>query len=322
MKNHAAGAKDGITTNGYLGGNGKFAMYVAADSVAGSSLWATDGTPSGTRLLMNLGYKSTSPRMGQLGSSKMLFGRTYNSELWSTDGTAAGTTLVKSFGSREAVGNISWLPNRSFALLSVSTAGSGYELWITDGTTAGTKLLREIMLYKDGSYPTSYREVGNQVIFTAVSDGHGRELWVTDGTTKNTKLLKELNASTTGTHFYNFTAHKGKVYFWAKADLPMKRSYAYVTDGTSAGTKKLSDFAITSQQNGNYAGFVSLGDRLVYLGATIDTPSDIELWETTETFNGQKKLTNWIQSMDKTTPAMMRAVEVPSLDGKNRPCPK
>lgn len=322
VKDHAAGSANAFSNDGNMAGNGKFALYVASDSQVGSSLWATDGTPAGTRLIKRLDYLSLSPKFGLLGPNRMLFIQNDGRELWVTDGTAAGTKLVKAFPRRRDLGNISWLPGRAFALLSVATSAEGRELWITNGTASGTKLLKNIMLYSGNSDPMGYTEVAGHIVFTAVSDGEGRELWATDGTPATTKRIAVLNPGKTATAFFEFTRHRGKVYFWARADVSGSQRFPYVTDGTAAGTRKISNFAMNAEESGNYAKFVSLGDRLVYLGVTKADQSDVELWSSTDVFNSQKKLTSSISGIRQYAPLAMRAVQVPSFDGKNRPCPE
>jgi ELWxxDGT repeat protein len=76
-----------------------FVYFVQDDSIHGSELWRTDGTPAGTTLVkdVNPGHDGSYPMELTVVGSKLFF-VAHNSRffptLWRSDGTAAGTTLV------------------------------------------------------------------------------------------------------------------------------------------------------------------------------------------------------------------------------------
>src|ERR1051325_8412512 len=79
---------------------GDAAVFVAADTLHGSELWRTEGTPETTRLLADFcpGTCSGYPSVVAVGGRLVIFAR--NDEggaLYTSDGTTAGTRLIHRF---------------------------------------------------------------------------------------------------------------------------------------------------------------------------------------------------------------------------------
>ncbi|MCA8974850.1 MAG: hypothetical protein KDC98_09010, partial [Planctomycetes bacterium] len=73
--------------------------YFAATNQYGRELWVTDGTPSGTRLVIDLyaGTGSSAPENLTVFGNQLVFTADvpgFGREPWITDGTVAGTTLL------------------------------------------------------------------------------------------------------------------------------------------------------------------------------------------------------------------------------------
>ncbi|MGL4464251.1 MAG: ELWxxDGT repeat protein, partial [Planctomycetia bacterium] len=151
-------------------------------TTSGSELHVTDGTASGTRLLVDVkpGYQG-----GVGGPFVPLNGLVFfpaddgsnGRELWRTDGTASGTFLVKdlnpgaypnsSLPSDFGVGGLKPAVAGGFLYFSASD-GEQNELWKTDGSTAGTT--RAVDLNgASSSLPRDMTEVGGRVYFTALT---------------------------------------------------------------------------------------------------------------------------------------------------------
>lgn len=96
-------------------------------------------------------------------------------------------------------------------------------------------LLKDINAVPLGSRARGHTPAGSRVVFMATDDAHGRELWVTDGTRNGTHLLSDLNPGKASSTFSEIHALSGRALFFERGS-----SSLYVTDGTVAGTSKLS----------------------------------------------------------------------------------
>jgi ELWxxDGT repeat protein len=76
-------------------------LLLSADGgLSGRELWSTDGTPEGTRILMdgNSGPAGFDPEQLVVSGNRVFFrasDTTHGTELWDTDGTEQGARLVK-----------------------------------------------------------------------------------------------------------------------------------------------------------------------------------------------------------------------------------
>jgi ELWxxDGT repeat protein len=162
--------------------NGKL-YFSATTSAYGPQPWVSDGTESGTQLLM--GVKPGASRdFVQVGNSVYFVANgslNFYDALWKTDGTTAGTVLIKDIG---ASGHNYYIvgPTASNGLLffTMYDFTFGFELWRSDGTDAGTYLLNDI-----ATFPAQLTNYNNKLYFSA-DDGSGRKLWVSDGTDAGT----------------------------------------------------------------------------------------------------------------------------------------
>jgi ELWxxDGT repeat protein len=170
-----------------------FSLFSANGGAVGTELWRSDGTPSGTALLVDLapGAASSDPHAGVVSGPLAFFVATtpaLGTELWCSDGTAAGTHAID-----VRAGNASSDPDRLVAqhggvYFAATDAAGDRELWYSDGTAAGTH--RVIDLAAGSSSPVVLLAVGTRRVFFTADDGlHGRELWETDGTAPGTRML-------------------------------------------------------------------------------------------------------------------------------------
>jgi ELWxxDGT repeat protein len=130
---------------------GRF-FFQAWDPDHGVELWASDGTPAGTRLIRDV---CPGPCQG------------VNFLLQSQQG-------LFYFAGSDGAGGI-----------------GGMELWASDGTSPGTRLVRDICPGTCGSSPFFPFRFAGRLLFTAEDGQHGRELWTTDGTAAGTARITD-----------------------------------------------------------------------------------------------------------------------------------
>lgn len=229
---------------------GDTVFFSATDGVHGRELWATDGTPAGTRLVRDIrtGTAGSTPRSLTRVGELLYFSADDGSrgrELWVSDGTRQGTRLVRDL----APGT-----KGSGELAIKGLGGSAYfsrqyeDLWRTDGTSASTRLVRAFK----GIDLTGSAVMGSRLYFGA--DG---ALWKTNGSASGTKRVSRTWLDPGG--LTRFGRH---LYFWGMFYGPDSPScgpgetgclvppYLWWSDGTMAGTKQLGkivafdDFAV------------------------------------------------------------------------------
>jgi len=279
-------------------GNGT-AVFAANDGTTaglhGFELWITDGSSTGTSLVIDInpGTASSNPSgITAIGNGKALFNgtdATHGGELWVTDGTAAGTSMVRDINpgpSGSTLGSLTPLGNGSW-VFSATDVTHGRELWITDGTTAGTSMVEDINPSSDSS-PTQFLSLGNgKLVFQATDGTHGLELWVTDGSSAGTSLVKDISAGPLDSSPQGFSLlTTGKALFEANDG-----SHGYqlwVTDGTGAGTSLIKSLYYSSGSLGSTPSYITpLGNGQALFRATDGAAAHgAELWITDGTASG------------------------------------
>jgi ELWxxDGT repeat protein len=154
-------------------------------------------------------------------------------ELWRTDGTAAGTQNITPQYSPINPGDFISVGN-GLTVFANQYAGGASELWVTDGTAAGT------LPVINGGLGTQLLSVyggastGSRAIFTAINGANEISVWATDGTSPGTvQLLVNGPAYGAIRRPNSYQTFGNKVLFDSGYGL-------YVTDGTAAGTVRLS----------------------------------------------------------------------------------
>ncbi|WP_299098510.1 T9SS type A sorting domain-containing protein [uncultured Winogradskyella sp.] len=176
-------------------------------------LWKTDGTTAGSTILVsNLNYADVFK-----GTNDILFfaaqDDTHGYELWRTDGTVSGTHLTRDI--------VPGIEDGLLSNLSENDLGNGgdqlyfqavyydddgntdpdlhRELWTSDGTTTGTVLHTTINQTSTGSYPESFFNINDKLLFKAdvTPEGNfsnqGLNLWSVD--TNLLSVLEQENIS-------------------------------------------------------------------------------------------------------------------------------
>lgn len=126
---------------------GDLALFFVRPAQGGAlELWATDGTPAGTRLLLDAGTEQLYEGLTAVGERAYFRSRIGDggAELWTTDGTAAGTLLLRDFNT--GPGSSGPLEQAAFAgrlIFSARTSRVDVPLFEADGTPAGTRELSD-----------------------------------------------------------------------------------------------------------------------------------------------------------------------------------
>ncbi|HEX9944746.1 MAG TPA: ELWxxDGT repeat protein [Thermoanaerobaculia bacterium] len=278
--------RDGSEPHGLTAWSGK--LYFIATGGGETGLWSTDGTPEGTQLLIEVyedGYFYYSALMPT--PSRLFF--TQDEDLWATDGTPEGTRLLHHFKPAECdpgyprycpTPDVNFMVRAGDEVYFVIHDEGRPVVWRSDGTESGTRALAEL--------PADLRIV-------AQLDGRwllaaGANLWTAgDGFANPAPLAcaggcpsfeRSLDPRTTG-------SPTGPLLFLGKD--PAHGSELWVTDGTSAGTRRLTD-ACPGACDGFYSGgydsvtLASSPDGKVYFDA------HGELWVTDGTPKGTRRV--------------------------------
>lgn len=230
----------------------------------GWTVWRTNGTASGTHLLVDAGYPFAAAGNPLIAASK---GRLFmvgtdvlrGAEIWTSDGTPAGTRMVSDVATGSDL-HFELIPFRGGALYVRDYGPSGPSLFFSDGTAAGT-----VRLVENPSGPGTRTIVGTLGDVAMLFAGSG--LWRTDGTPEGTlEVLGGLGVSGPLTEVgaggvFRATGSQG--------------TRPWFTDGTTAGTFVLADVDVS----GGFAGFAASAGGLAYFRGC-DSEHGCELWST------------------------------------------
>ncbi len=182
--------------------------FFAENGLDGDELWITDGTNTGTQMLI-----ATQPGITQRGDVPSYYffnGKTYfqlsttnevgSYNLYASDGTPSGTNVVKVFNSfMEVFGKNKFVFNNK--LYFVCNVNFNQEFWFTDGSSEGTQILKEINQGNASGIPfhnyNIYPVINNAFYFTA-DNGIDEGLWMSNGTTDGTLAVTLPNSIVSG----------------------------------------------------------------------------------------------------------------------------
>jgi ELWxxDGT repeat protein len=284
-------------------------------------LWRTDGTPEGTRPVLDApGFTAdASPEQLVAAGSRVYFAaRTPGGGLWTSDGTAEGTVLLSALrlSDIETPHDPDLTPVADGRLFFRSRQGSGpIELWVSNGTPAGTALVTNVP-------PEELTALGTTLYFRGYQQATGFRLWKSDGTPAGTVEVAQPAGSA-----YSFpqslTPVGGLLYFAARTDAGPA---LWKTDGTAEGTTLVKPLPVANhtalrgftaadgvlyfiadstlwKSDGTPEGTVALkaapsgggvGPGIVTVGAAayfrLATPTQGELWRTDGTPEGTVRL--------------------------------
>lgn len=257
--------------------------FTAADEIHGRELWASDGTPDGTRLVKEISPGSDPSWLGRLTNvnGTLYFIEGPSLKLWKSDGTETGTVQVA-----DVAANI--LTNVNGVVYFFGDDGaSGTGLWKSNGTDLGTELVKEI---PQGMSFDSLANVNGTLYFSGFDPSTGPQLWKSDGTTSGTVVLKSFPDSTAawGPSLSwpwggsSPTAGTNGVLYFVMDDAA-HGSELWSSDGTPAGTKLVKD--MNPGPDGSWPYGLTDVNGIVYFGAG-DGTSSSDLWQSDGTEAG------------------------------------
>ncbi|HAK78754.1 MAG TPA: hypothetical protein DCM71_18050 [Runella sp.] len=229
-----------------------------------ASLFETDGTVNGTKLVKKTDIDKSQGLVGFTNSANSYFVFNSGRKLWRSDGTDTGTYSLKTFSENLASAD-GVLYLKSFAgvggniiFQSYNSTINKHNLWKTDGTIAGTQIIRS-----DVSIQQSV-VLNNKLLFIPSPSA---ELWQTDGTSSGTVLVKQL-PERQGNYDKqiliknpSFFVHQNAAYFFRSNSIPQlqaNRYFLYRTDGTTNGTEIITDSLMA------YTNLVALKNNELY----------------------------------------------------------
>ena len=277
--------------------------FVADDTKAGKELWSSDGSSSGTTLLVDIhpGPISAWPQQLTVYKEWLYFSADHGGvgcgadlqqlcgrELWKTDGVASRTHRFIDVATGAPSGDPKDLIiYNNLLYFSAFDVLHGRELWVTDGETPAGNGFPNAHIVVDiypgvGNANPSEIIVFNRQLYFAATDGlHGTELWKSDGTAIGTSLVKDINPGAASSYPASLALYGCLLYFAA-----LKPAYGvelWRSNGYSEGTALLKDI-FESSYSSNPSGLF-LFNNILFFSAT-DNIYGNELWRTDGTIDG------------------------------------
>ena len=176
------------------------------------------------------------------------------------------------------------------ALFGATSKALGREPWITDGTSSGTRLLKDCNAGPATGLRSNFAVLGAEAWFFASDGATGAELWSTDGTPLGTRLRLELVSGPASYLPTELHAAGSKLFLFVRADAASPYDLL-VTDGTSAGTVKLSNVTGTTLTQATGPVFATASGIWFY---GRDASSGVEPWFSDGTLKGTYRVQDFL----------------------------
>lgn len=277
-------------------------------STQGNSIWSSDGTLAGTKLVKSLTPNSFSRNPFNLinANGTLMFvadNGTHGFELWKSDGTESGTVMVTDINSGANSSSPRELVNANGVLyFRASSPDHGLSLWRSDGTASGTVVVREHAF--SGIYGGSMANIGGTLFFTGFDGSNGVELWKSDGTETGTILLSDTLEGNSSGYPNTLVNHNGTLFFLTR-DSSTLAPRLWNSDGTPDGTKPVQSVqaGTISQQS----GMMSAGNFTYFISTVSD--SGQELWRTDGTDAGTKMVKDIVPGTGSSFPKLLANID-------------
>ncbi len=246
----------------------------------GRELWYTDGTISGTEMVVDLNPGTTNGGSFYMFPFNNLLFFNGIGNLVKTDGTAAGTIEVSQpiWNNGSGAGLFSDLVRLGENILFGAADSLGFEIWKMDQNHQNITQVKDIYPGpENGINSLSDITLNQNVYFSGVDSDHGIELWVSDGTDSGTHILKDIYPGPgNGIVSRSLQIWKDQIIF--PGNSPNEGYELWISDGTEEGTRILKD--IVPGSTGSFpniaANFKELKDIFLFSANIQDYGT--ELW--------------------------------------------
>jgi ELWxxDGT repeat protein len=276
----------GLTVLGEFRSRLFFRMYTPEHGV---ELWASDGTPAGTRLYLDVNPGAPSSFPGEIvetASGNLVFDAYVDEDLEThavleVSPTKAVEELFRVGGGGDtSIFRLSAVGDRVFFLVD-ETDGTPF-LYVSDGTPGAATWL---YFWDEVDTPGHFTAYAGRLYFSAVESdfpGAGVELWVSDGTPGGTGRLADIFPGEEGSYPGGLTVFEGLLYF--TADDGAHGRELWLSDGTAAGTRLARDIRPGAEGSSPYG--LTVASRKLYFAAD-DGAHGYEPWKV---FQGRARL--------------------------------
>ncbi|KAB8145001.1 hypothetical protein F8S13_03975 [Chloroflexia bacterium SDU3-3] len=254
-----------------------------------TELWATDGTPAGTKKVADLNSSNQYATIAADDNGIWISTNFNDTILWTSDGTAAGTVPITTLPANMNR-DLAFLEGKLYFILS---SAEGIDLWASGGTAGSTA---KVATLSATLQDTQLRQVGSKLIMCGLTTV---ECWASDGTAAGTTAI-----TSAGTRLkLPIAAQLGSALI-APAGGTNARGLIWKSDGTAAGTA-----AITSITLG--VGALTHEAQRVN-GATYFVSNGQEIWKSDGTTAG----TTLQSELSAKIPSGARFKQLLSVNGK------
>ena len=259
---------------GHLAGDsGRVLLWAGRSNDGRFYLWRSDGTRAGTFRLGEepIRWNGDSDPLEPAAVSSVAGGFLYVlgeagsvDALWRTDGTRAGTQVVRALPAGHVAETLLTEAGKVFFTVRSGSFGDvTWTVWASDGTAAGTVALRDL----DGARPLGLRAAAGHLFFVADHGAAGEEMWASDGTAAGTRPVTgfapaEPFGDSDFSDFLRVWVSGGRFFF--AADDVVHGDELYESDGTPAGTRRITDFGIDTPGFRDLAVVGGAGNRVVF----------------------------------------------------------
>jgi ELWxxDGT repeat protein len=308
--------------------NGKL-FFVAADPASSGrpsgQVWTTDGTQSGTHLLVNvgntIGTKNITTGITTFDDHLVFVREGDDVTLYRSDGTAAGTQpITQLYADPGYVSGVGRSGNRIFISASNQILNTA-NLWVTDGTAAGTHVVGPAYLdyvgsagaiayFRQAAASSLWRSdgtlngtfdlmlpanvvrggaaIGDTFYFTATDSAHGTEIWKTDGAVQGTTLAIDVQPGPAGSTPQRLHASGNTLFF--SADTTDVGSEERAFHPTSGSIQVVRDAPGTADSDP--AVLLKIGNTVYFTtrDASSTTDDRFSLWATDGSAGGTRLL--------------------------------
>lgn len=273
--------------------NGILIFAVYDDPQRQLSLWRSDGTPRGTRPIMevpDVPFRppfEVGPGVTRVRDVVLFNGYAPDTgfEPWRSDGTRQGTFALGDLtpGPDSSVTRSFTATPRGLFLVNGPDNGGPQTLWVSDGGRAGTRAVKPAL-----QVAAAAATINDALYFFGSTAQSPPSLWVSDGTDSGTQVVTPgggFNLLAAGNHLFFTVFNRGAIQMWT-------------SDGTSAGTIPLTDPATPP-----YTPFVTAAQSGIYFIRAEASELDVALWWS----DGSPSGTRRVQSVR--APAFLGTVE-------------